>query len=109
MKQLSTTSKRSNSTSSHHRSHHNNTDRHKHKYHNRDTKHKSQGNCNRNKSYSENIHHRTHHSRPNHRTRVNETEEFSECSSDCTDLPHCEEQVNTEIPVLPLVTLPLPY
>ena len=32
------------------------------------------------------IHNRTHHSRHNHRTRVNEIEEFSECSSDCTDL-----------------------
>ena len=29
---------------------------------------------------------------------VNEIEEFSECSSDCTDLSDCEEQVNNETP-----------
>ena len=98
IKQLSTTPTSSYSTSSHHKSHHNNTDRHKHKYHNRDTKYKSHGNCNRNKSFSENTHNRTHHSRQNHRTRVNEIEEFSECSSDCTDLSDCGEQVNTETP-----------
>ena len=98
IKQLSTTSTSSHSTSSHHKSHHNNTDRHKHKYHNRDTKHKIHGNYNRNKSYSENTHNRTHHSKQNHRTRVNEIEAFSECSSDCTGLSDCEEQVNTETP-----------
>ena len=84
----------SHSTLFHHKSHHNNTDSHKHKYHNRDTKCNS--NYNRNISYNGNTHNRTHHSRHNHRTRVNEIEEFSECSSDCTDLSHCEEQVNTE-------------
>ena len=39
---------------------------------------------------------KTYQNRCNHRTRVNEIEEFSECSSDCTDLSDCEEQVNTE-------------
>ena len=49
--------------STHHKSQHNNTYRHRHKYHNRDTKHNNHGNCNRNKSYSENKHNRTHHNR----------------------------------------------
>ena len=95
IKQLSTTSTSSHSTFSHHKSHHNNTDKHKHKPHNRDPKHKSHGNFNRNKSYSENTHNRTHHSRHNHRTRVNEIEEFSECSWDCTDALDCEEQLDS--------------
>ena len=93
LKQLFMTNTSSHSTSPYDRKHHNNTDRHKHKYHNRDTKHNS--NYNRNKSYSGNTHNRTHHIRHNHSTRVNEIEEFSECSSDCTDLSDCEEQVNT--------------
>ena len=94
LKQLSMTNTNSHSTPSHNIGHHNNTDRHEHKYHNRDTKHNS--NYNRNKS--NNTHNRTHHSRYNHRTRVNEIEEFSKCSSDCTDFSNCEEQVNTETP-----------
>ena len=68
----------------------------KHKYHNRDTRNNS--NYNRNKSYNGNTHNRTHHSRHNHRTRVNEIEEFSDCSSVFTDLSDGEEQVNTETP-----------
>ena len=96
LKQLSVTNTNSHSTSSHHKSHHNNTERHKHKYHNRDTKHNS--NYNRNKSHKGNTHNRTHHSRHNHRTGVNEIEEFSECSSDCTDLSDYEGQINTETP-----------
>ena len=79
LKQLSRTNTKSHSTPSHHQIHHNNKDRHKHKYHTRDTKHNI--NYNRNKS-----HNRKHHSRHNHRSRVNEIEEFSECSLDCTDL-----------------------
>ena len=96
LQQLSMINTNSHSTSSHHKSHHNNTDRHNHKYHNRDTKHNS--NYNRNKSHKGNTHNRTHHSRHNHRTRLNEIEEFSECSSDCTDLSDYEEQVNAETP-----------
>ena len=96
LKQLSMTNTNSQSTSSHHKSRHNNTDRHKHKYHNRDTKHNS--NYNRNKFHRGNTHNRTHHSKHNHRTRVNDIEEFSECSSDCTDLSDHKEQVNTETP-----------
>ena len=90
------TNTNSHSTPSHHKSYHNNTDKNKHKYHNRNTKHNS--NYNRNKSYIGNTHNRTHCSRQNHKTRVNEIEEFSECSSDCTDLSGCEEQVNTGTP-----------
>ena len=86
----------SHSTPSHHKSHQNNTDGHKNKYNNGYTKHNS--NYNRNKSYNGNTHNRPHHSRHNHRTRVNEIEEFSECSSDCTFLSDCEEQVNSETP-----------
>ena len=41
---------------------------------------------------------RTHQSRQNCRTRVIEIEKFNECSSDCTALPDCEEQVNIETP-----------
>ena len=96
LKQLSRTNANSHSTPSHQKSHYNNTDRHKHKYHKRDTKHNS--NYNRNKSYNGNTHNRPHDSRHNHRRRINEIEEFSECSSDCTDLSDCEEQVDSETP-----------
>ena len=98
LKQLSSTHTSLHSTSSHHRSHHNNTDKHRHKYRNRDTKHNSHGNYNRNNLYGKKTHNRTHHSRHSHRARVNAIEEFSECSSDYTDLSDCEEQVNTETP-----------
>ena len=85
LNQLSLTPISSHSTSSHQKSHHNKTGRHKPEYHYRDTKHTSHDNYNRNKSYSENTHNRTHYNRHNNSTRVNEIEEVSECSSDCTD------------------------
>ena len=96
LKQLSVTNTNSHSTPSYHKSHHNNKDRHKHKYHKRDTKHNSS--YNGNKSYNGNTHYRPHHNRHNHSTKVNEIEEFSECSSDCTDLSDGEEHVDSETP-----------